>query len=219
MIKLGAQPGGKDHKATSHVILLKWLLNLSVMMTVTMRKKIVLKMGAKKDICYAALKDFNFWSKYFLRTSIFFIFHNNLLIISLISSENVINTFKKQCIFSTANVSSVYFVFWYQFVKQMIFLKKWFWVRMVHFKHFVVNICPIRFTSHRTSWQTGKNINFKAWQLFFFIFKWISILQYVIHDSWNTTDICFRDRLGIFVMNWVSILLPCRKGHIRILKV
>ena len=30
----------------------KWMLNLSVMMTVTMRKKIFLKMRTKKDICF-----------------------------------------------------------------------------------------------------------------------------------------------------------------------
>ena len=52
LIKLGTQPRRKDHVATSHVILHKWLLNLSVMMIVMMTKKIFLKMGSKKDICF-----------------------------------------------------------------------------------------------------------------------------------------------------------------------
>ena len=42
----------KDHVATSPVILLKQMLNLKVMMTVTMRKIIFLKMGTNKDICF-----------------------------------------------------------------------------------------------------------------------------------------------------------------------
>ena len=41
MINLGTQLKRKGHIAASHVVLLKWMLNLSVMMTVTIRKKIL----------------------------------------------------------------------------------------------------------------------------------------------------------------------------------
>ena len=81
---LGTQCRRNDHVATSHVILPKWLLNLSVMVTVKITKKAILKIGSKKDICFllipnkiiflvakwavdnchVALKDFNFLSKY-----------------------------------------------------------------------------------------------------------------------------------------------------------
>ena len=47
-------------------------------------------------------------------------------------------------------------IFWNHFVKQTIFLKKWFSVWTLHFNNFVSGICPTRFTSHRKSWQTGK---------------------------------------------------------------
>ena len=51
LIKLGRQPKRKGHVATSNVIL-KYMLNLTVIMTVTMRKKTFMKMGTKKNIFF-----------------------------------------------------------------------------------------------------------------------------------------------------------------------
>ena len=48
-------PKKKDDVTTSHVILLKQ--NLTVMMTVTMRNEIFLKMGMKKDICFLLIPN------------------------------------------------------------------------------------------------------------------------------------------------------------------
>ena len=46
----------------------KWMLNLSVMMTVTMRKKIFLKMRTKKDICFLLIPRKIIKNKFFFCT-------------------------------------------------------------------------------------------------------------------------------------------------------
>ena len=45
----------KGRRTTSHVILLNQ--NLTVMMTITMRNEIFLKMGTKKDICFLLIPN------------------------------------------------------------------------------------------------------------------------------------------------------------------
>ena len=56
LIKLGAQTRRKNRVASSHVILLKWMLNLSVMMTVRMRRKIFLTMGTHNVFFWLPVK-------------------------------------------------------------------------------------------------------------------------------------------------------------------
>ena len=104
-------------------------------------------MGTKKDIFFLLIFWCCIsWSSYFSRSIII-----TALIISLISLQNVVNTFKKQSIFCCENISSVYLIFYIILLNKKFFWKKY----SVHFKHFVSDICPTKFTSHRTSWQTG----------------------------------------------------------------
>ena len=56
LIKLDAQTRRKDRVASSHVILLKWMLNLSVMMAVKMRRKIFLTMGMQNVFFWLPVK-------------------------------------------------------------------------------------------------------------------------------------------------------------------
>ena len=56
LIKLGAQTRRKDRVASSHVILLKWMLNLSVMMTVKMRRIVFLTMGTQNVFFWLLVK-------------------------------------------------------------------------------------------------------------------------------------------------------------------
>ena len=72
-------------------------------------------------ISHVALKDVNFLSKYavflILRVLSFWLFHWSY-------HKMFIDTFKKQYIFSSENIYSVYFIFWYHFFNQMTFKEK-----------------------------------------------------------------------------------------------
>ena len=91
----------KGSRVTIYLILLEQILNHSVMMTVTMRKKIFLEMRTEKDISFLLI---------------------SITIFDFLMSFREANDFSEMII----------------------------WLCTVHIKNFVSDICPTRFTLHRT---------------------------------------------------------------------
>ena len=106
----------------------------------------------------------------------------------------------RNSIFSSENIFSVYLIFWYHFVKQTIFQENKFWVWKVQYQKLVSDICPTRFTSHQTSWQSGK------WYLFSGLYR--NVVFFLI----SSTVLGLLDQLNIFLQLYLIELLGLLTG-------